>query len=137
MAQLRDQGSSDVPPAFSDNGSKPAPMPALEQNSAIGPNCFSVSDDVADVFLLPDVAFERRTVDRGRHTSCTCDIDVGDDHLRRTGAMENLAKRPADTVGTAGDDYDFAVHLHRGIRFFNLLRQNHIKHGRIMAGRAQ
>src|SRR6266404_2155305 len=43
MAQLRDQGSSDVPPAFSDNGSKPAPMPALEQNSAIGPNCFSVS----------------------------------------------------------------------------------------------
>src|SRR6266403_761701 len=43
MAQLRDQGSSDVPPAFSDKGSKPAPMPALEQNSAIGPNCFSVS----------------------------------------------------------------------------------------------
>src|ERR1700674_5608868 len=43
MAQLRCHGSSEVPPAFSDNGSKPPPMPALEQNSAIGPNCRSVS----------------------------------------------------------------------------------------------
>src|SRR5882724_9476526 len=32
-----------MPPAFSDLGSKPPPMPALEQNSAIGPNCRSVS----------------------------------------------------------------------------------------------
>src|ERR1700722_16027257 len=36
-------GSSDVPPAFSDLGSKPAPMPALEQNKSIGPNSRSVS----------------------------------------------------------------------------------------------
>ena len=28
----------EVPPAFTESGSKPPPMPALEQNSAIGPN---------------------------------------------------------------------------------------------------
>jgi len=43
MAQLLAQGSSEVPPAFSDSGSNPPPMPALEQNSAIGPNRRSAS----------------------------------------------------------------------------------------------
>src|SRR5512135_1236299 len=43
MAQLRANGSSESPPAFSEHGSKPPPMPAFEQNSAIGPNSRSVS----------------------------------------------------------------------------------------------
>src|ERR1700719_3561460 len=43
IAQLFANGSSDVPPALTDIGSEPPTMPALEQNSAIGPNCRSVS----------------------------------------------------------------------------------------------
>src|ERR1700730_10120572 len=43
MAQLFANGSSEGPPAFTESGSKPPPMPALEQNSAIGPNFCSVS----------------------------------------------------------------------------------------------
>src|SRR3954447_21316216 len=43
IAQLLAHGSSEAPPAFSESGSKPPPMPALEQNSAIGPKRASVS----------------------------------------------------------------------------------------------
>src|SRR4051794_9522801 len=53
-AQLRCQGSSEVPPALVLKGSKPPPMPALEQNSAIGPNCASVSSMTCKTsFSLP------------------------------------------------------------------------------------
>src|SRR5436190_2229740 len=43
IAQLRCHGSSELPPALTESGSKPPPIPALEQNSAIRPNWFSVS----------------------------------------------------------------------------------------------
>ena len=89
-------------------------MPALEQNSAIGPNCcLGFLDDVADVLLLPDVAFERGAIDRGGDGFGARQIEIGDHHLGRTGAMKGLAQRPADAVGAAGDDHDFAGHLHR------------------------
>src|SRR5436190_4511418 len=54
MAQLRSQGSSELPPALTDSGSKPPPTPALEQNSAIGPNWRSVSSMTWETsFSLP------------------------------------------------------------------------------------
>src|ERR1700692_2311079 len=43
MPPLVAQGEAAVPPPFSDRGSNPPPIPALEQNSAIAPNCRSVS----------------------------------------------------------------------------------------------
>src|SRR3954454_9702599 len=53
-AQLRCHGSSEVPPALPDSESTPPPMPALEQNSATGPNCFSVSSMTCRMsFSLP------------------------------------------------------------------------------------
>src|SRR5438876_9513712 len=53
-AQLRCHGSSELPPALTDSGSKPPPMPALEQNSAIGPNWCSVSSMTWETsFSLP------------------------------------------------------------------------------------
>ena len=109
IAQLRAHGSSEVPPAFSDSGSKPPPMPALEQNSAIGPNCRSVSSMTwQDVLFLPDIAFERRAIDRGGDGFGAGEIEIGDHHLGRAGAMKGFAQRPADAVGAAGDDHDFA-----------------------------
>src|SRR5262245_26812394 len=54
IAQLRCHGSSESPPALTDSGSKPPPTPALEQNSAIGPNLCSVSSMTWDTsFSLP------------------------------------------------------------------------------------
>src|SRR6478736_1373718 len=54
MAQLRCHGSSELPPALTASGSKPPPMPALEQNSAIGPNWCSVSSMTWETsFSLP------------------------------------------------------------------------------------
>ncbi|MGY4231783.1 hypothetical protein ACVIIW_000730 [Bradyrhizobium sp. USDA 4449] len=49
IAQLRCHGSSEAPPALTDIGSKPPPMPALEQNNAIGPNCRSVSSMTCEI----------------------------------------------------------------------------------------
>src|SRR5262245_3911159 len=54
IAQLRCHGSSEFPPALTDSGSKPPPTPALEQNSAIGPNWRSVSSMTWETsFSLP------------------------------------------------------------------------------------
>ena len=75
-------------------------------------------DDVADVFFLPDIAFERRAVDRGGDGPRSGRIDIGDDDLGRAGAMKGFAQRPADAVGAAGDNHDFARHLHRSLRYF-------------------
>src|SRR6478752_9461011 len=74
-------------------------------------------DDVADVCLLPDIALERRTVDLSRDSPRSRRVDIGDDHLGRTGAMKDLAERAPDALGTAGDNHDFARHLHRYLSF--------------------
>ena len=70
-----------------------------------------------DVLFLRDVAFERRAVDRGRHRPGAVDIEIGDDHLGRAGAMKGLAQRRADAVGAAGDNHDLARHLHGAPQF--------------------
>jgi hypothetical protein len=49
------------------------------------------------------------------------DIEIGDDHLGRAGAMKRLAQCPADAVGAAGDNHDFARHLHRTLGFLNVV----------------
>ncbi len=78
---------------------------------------FGFLDEVEDVFLLPDIAFERCAIDRGGDRSRSCAIDIGDDHLGGAGAMKDLAERPPDAVGATGDNHDFAGHLHRCIHF--------------------
>ena len=70
-------------------------------------------DDVADVLFLPDIAFERRAVDRGGDGFRVGQIEIGDHDLGRAGAMKGFAQRPADAVGAAGDNHDLARHLHR------------------------
>ena len=74
-------------------------------------------DEVEDVVLLPDIAFERGAIDRGRDDPRGRAIDIGDDNLRRAGAMKGFAQRPADAVGAAGDNHGLAAHLHRQILF--------------------
>ncbi len=69
-------------------------------------------DDVADVFLPADIAFECSAVDRGRDGFGACQIQIDDDHLGRTGAMKGFAERPANAVGAASDNHDLACHLH-------------------------
>ena len=89
-------------------------MPALEQNSAIGPNFCSVSSMTwTDVLFLPDIAFERRAIDRGGDGLRIGQIEIGDHDLGGTGAMEGFTQRPADAVGASGDNHDLARHLHR------------------------
>ena len=113
MAQLRCHGSSESPPALTDSGSKPPPMPALEQNSAIGPNwLLGLLDDVGDVLFLADVAFEGRAVDGAGHRARRIGIDVGDHDPGGAGAVERLAHGAADAVAAARDDHDLAGHLH-------------------------
>src|ERR1700704_3583574 len=75
-------------------------------------------DDVKNVFLLPDIAFEGRALNRSSDSSRPCDIKIGNDHLGRAGAMKAFAERAPDAVGTAGDNHDFAGHLHSAIRFY-------------------
>ena len=70
-------------------------------------------DDVADILLFPDVAFERRAIGRSRDRSGSRRIDIGDHHPGRTGAMKGFAERAPNAFGAAGDNHDFAHHLHR------------------------
>ena len=69
-------------------------------------------DDVKDVLLLSDIAFEGRPADRSGDGPRAGGIDIDDHDLGGTGAMERLAQRPADAVAAAGDDDDFACDLH-------------------------
>jgi hypothetical protein len=73
---------------------------------------FSLLDDVKDVLLLSDVAFEGGPTDRGGDGARACRIDIGDDDLGGAGTMECLAHRLADAVGATRDNHDFAAHLH-------------------------
>ena len=77
-------------------------------------------DDVDNVFLLRDIAFERRAVDRAGHRSRAGGFLVGNDHLGSTGAMKGLAERPPDAVGAASDNHDFSAHLHGETRVFEI-----------------
>jgi len=71
-------------------------------------------DDVADVFLLPDIAFECRAVDQSRDGSRSRRINIGDDDPRRTGAMKGFAERAPNAFGAAGDNHDF-VRIAQGL----------------------
>jgi len=51
-------------------------------------------------------------VNRGGDGLRTRQIQIGDDHFGGTGTMKGLAERPADAVGAAGDNHDFAGDLH-------------------------
>jgi hypothetical protein len=79
---------------------------------------FGLLDDVKDVFLLSDIAFEGRPADRRGDGARATGIDIGDHHLGGAGAMKGLAHRLPDAVGATGDNHDFAGHLHgRSSRF--------------------
>src|SRR5260221_12213112 len=49
---------------------------------------FGFLNDVADVFLLPDIAFEGRAVDRGGNGSPSCAVAIGDEHFLCARASE-------------------------------------------------
>jgi hypothetical protein len=70
-------------------------------------------DHVKDVFFLRNIAFECRTIKRGRDVARTRDVEIGHDHLGGAGAVKGFAQRPPDAVGATGNDDDFAAHLHR------------------------
>ena len=69
-------------------------------------------DDVKDVLLLSDIAFEGRPADRRGDGSRAIGIDIGDHDLGGAGAMKGLAQRLADAVAATGDNHDFARYLH-------------------------
>ena len=69
-------------------------------------------DDVKDILLLSDIAFEGGPADRRGDGSRAVGIDIGDDNLGSAGAMEGLAHRLPDAVAATGDNHDFAGHLH-------------------------
>ena len=69
-------------------------------------------DDVKDVLLLSDIAFEGRSADRSGDGPRAGGIDIDDHDPGGTGAMKRLAQRLADAVAAAGDDDDFACDLH-------------------------
>ena len=66
-------------------------------------------DDVKDVLLLSDIAFEGRPTDRSGDGPRACRIDIDDHDLGGAGAMKRLAQRLADAVAAAGDDDDFCL----------------------------
>jgi hypothetical protein len=70
-------------------------------------------DQVADVFLLSDIAFERGAADRGGDGFRARRIEIGNHDLGGAGAMKGLAQRAADAVGASGDNHDLAGDLHR------------------------
>src|SRR4029077_2503627 len=69
-------------------------------------------DDVKDVLFLSDIALEGRPTDRRGDDSRGRGIDIGDNDPGGTCAMKRLAHCAADTIATAGNDNDFARHLH-------------------------
>jgi hypothetical protein len=77
---------------------------------------FGLLDDMNDVFLLPDIAFERSTFDRRGNRFRARQVEIGDHHLGRSGTMKGFTKCPSDAVGATGDDHDLAGYLHRIIR---------------------
>ena len=91
-----------MPPAFSDSGSKPPPIPLL-----------GGLDDVTDVLLETDVALECRPADRGCDRFSAYKIEIGDHDLCRACSVKSFAERPADAIGSAGDNDNLAGNLHR------------------------
>ena len=71
-----------------------------------------VVDHALDVGFLGDVALVGRATDRFGDDRCIGDIDIGDDDFLRALAMEAIAQRLSDALGTAGDDNDFSRNLH-------------------------
>ena len=69
-------------------------------------------DDVKDILLLSDIAFEGRPTDRRGDGARAIGIDIGDNDLGCACAMKGLAHRLADAVAATGDNHDFAGHLH-------------------------
>ena len=74
---------------------------------------FSFLDDMADVLLLPHIAFEGRTIDRSGDGFRARQIEIGDHDFCGPGAVKGLAERAADTVGASGHNHDLACDLHR------------------------
>ena len=102
-----------MPPAFSDSGSKPPPIPALEQNSAIGPNCRSVSSITCLMSAsLPTSHLNAAPPIDAATASARALIEIGDHDLGGAGLGEGLAHRLTDAVAAAGDDDDLARNLH-------------------------
>jgi len=81
-------------------------------------------DDVKDILLLSDIAFEGGPADRRGDGSRAIGIDIGDDDRGRACAMERLAHRLADAVAATGDNHDFAGHLHGRSPFIFMSRRS-------------
>ena len=104
-------------------------------------------DDVANVFFLPDIAFERRAIDRGGDGFRARQIEIGNHDLGGAGAMKGLAQRAADAVGASGDNHDLAGNLHRHTplvgnhswktRLLENQARTRSSTARVVAGRAQ
>src|SRR5580693_2792129 len=121
IAQLLCQGSSDVPPAFAESGSKPPPIPALEQNSAIGPNRRSVSS-----------------------MTCRMSFSWATSHLNAAPSMEAvtacappLSTSATITLAAPVTTTTLPVTCIAASRFYVLSGQNQIEHGGVVAGGAQ
>jgi hypothetical protein len=110
MAQLRANGSSEVPPALTDAAAD-AGIGAEQRDRAELP--LGLLDHVQHVLFLRDVAFEGRAIDGAGHVARGVHVKIGDDDLGSTGAMKSLAQRLADPVAATGDNHHFAGHLHR------------------------
>ena len=78
-------------------------------------------DDVKDILLLSDIAFEGRPTDRRGDGSRAIGIDIGDDDLGGACAMKGLAHRLADAVAATGDNHDFARYLHGRLSLLSFL----------------
>src|SRR6188768_816979 len=137
MAQLRAHGSSEVPPALTDIGSKPPPIPALEQNSAIGPYFCSVSSmrwrmlfscPTSHLYAAPSTeAATASALARSRSATTTLAAPARRkaSHIARPMPLAppvTTTILPATCIAPP--------------RLFELSGQYQIEHGRVMAGRA-
>ena len=86
-------------------------MPTAGQPQQIAYSAFL--DDVKNILLLRDIAFECGTIDRGRYRPRARAVEIGHDDLGGARAVKGLAQGLADAVGAAGDNHDLAGHLHR------------------------
>src|SRR3954464_9353500 len=137
-AQLLANGSSELPPAFSETGSKPPPIPALEQNSEIGPNCRSLSSITCRMSFScptshlnatpPTEAATASAPARSRSATITFDAPARLKASHRARPMP-LAPPVTTTILPATCITPSTFWIFSG--------QNEIEHGRIMAGRPQ
>src|SRR5882672_1179234 len=138
MAQLRCHGSSKMPPAFTDSGSNPPPIPALEQNSAIGPNWRSVSSMTCTTSFSCPTSHLKAAPSTEAATACAPE--------RSRSATTTLAAPARWKASQSARPMPLAPPVTTTtlpatcITLSVLLKnsgQNQIEHGRVVAGRAQ